>query len=268
MLKGTFTNCKGLFTKRPASLFAILAVLVVIAAWAGQGVAADKPPAKPEDTRPLFNHSFDSVTVRGLGKVLDLSGYRVTDHNLLGVENWPEARELRLDNAEITDEGLIHLLRMPRLNTLHIRRCSGVKGPGLERLAKLPIRSLDLSGCPIDDAGLVPISKLENLGELDLSHTKVTDAGLMHLTKIPLLGLLELRGDEITDAGLRTLSNMPNVVVLDLVKTKITLKGLLVFQGTTLAGANVNQELLRGDPTVDELERAGIRLHPPMRDKW
>ena len=66
------------------------------------------------------------------------------------------------------------------------------------------LEEIDLSRCPIGDAGLVSISDLPSLRRLVLAGTKVSDDGLKAL-RPGSLRTLDLSGTKITDAGLKYL---------------------------------------------------------------
>lgn len=90
--------------------------------------------------------------------------------------------QLLLDNAPVTDAGL---------------------------LAKL--ETLDLHATPVTDARLVHLAGLTKLNSLYLNDTAVTDAGLVHLSGLKGLTYLSLRNTQVTDAGVAKLQKaLPN----------------------------------------------------------
>jgi hypothetical protein len=100
----------------------------------------------------------------------------------------------------------------------------------LRQLASLAplsqVRSLDLCGSRITDAGLRHLAGMTKLRELDLGSTEITDAGLAHLARMTELKDLDLRDTKITDAGLERLAGMTQLRALTLDGTKITDAGL------------------------------------------
>ena len=58
--------------------------------------------------------------------------------------------------------------------------------------------TLDLTGCPISNAGLAHLIQSENLRELDLSHTMVTEECLNTLERMPVLEAVHLHGTAIS----------------------------------------------------------------------
>ena len=59
------------------------------------------------------------------------------------------------------------------------------------------LTELNLTGCPISDEGLGPLTQSDNLLQLDLSHTLVTEGCLETLEKIPSLQAVHLHGTAI-----------------------------------------------------------------------
>ena len=68
----------------------------------------------------------------------------------------------------------------------------GDAGPGLKHLAKLPLRTLDLSLTPLGDDGAKHLAALANLTSLDLRGTRLTDGGLKGLAALKKLTDLDL----------------------------------------------------------------------------
>src|SRR5262245_47605707 len=82
--------------------------------------------------------------------------------------------------------------------------------PALAQLSGL--RSLDLSGTQITDAGLKP---LHGLTALSFRNTAVSDAGLTAVANFAELRSLNAAGTKITDAGMKKLSQKFRVLNLD-----------------------------------------------------
>jgi tetratricopeptide (TPR) repeat protein len=79
----------------------------------------------------------------------------------------------------------------------------GVRNRDLAELAGIEVVTfLNLSNCPVTDAGLAALGHLTRLKNLNLSGTKITDAGLSHLKGLPSLEKLDVDGTAVTDAGL------------------------------------------------------------------
>lgn len=153
-------------------------------------------------------------------------------------------RKLILELTEVTDDGLVTLEQLPKLETLDVRFTAvssavgkahppikieaGASDALLTRLLRHPkaantahrMTRLHARGKQVTDAGLIAIcAGLPELEELDLRDTAVTDQGLQALAALATLRQLDLHGSLVTEqgvAGLRTaLPNCDITVSLD-----------------------------------------------------
>jgi hypothetical protein len=74
--------------------------------------------------------------------------------------------------------------------------------------------------------GLVHIADLHSLRTLNLAGTAISDAGLSHLHKLTGLRSLVLWGTRVTDAGLMHLHALTGLRELDLERTRVSPTGL------------------------------------------
>ena len=111
-------------------------------------------------------------------------------------------------SRELTDEGVRHLARVPRLERLDLSGTS-ITDRGLEVLRQLPaLRSISLAGTRITDAGAAHLAHTAALEAVDLSWTNTGDGAVRALSGKP--HLRELRsGVNVTDAGLPLLHDLP-----------------------------------------------------------
>ena len=96
-----------------------------------------------------------------------------------------------MDGTNVTDAGLKHLKRLPKLTTLLIQRTQ-ITGSGF---GDLPggLKTLWMQrNTPVTDEGLRNLSHLKHLETLHLAGTQVTDEGLPHLEKLNSLRELYL----------------------------------------------------------------------------
>ena len=71
---------------------------------------------------------------------------------------------------------------------------------------------VDLTKSPVEDKDLVVLKDISNIKTLNLSGTRVTDAGLAHLTVLTSLEFLDLRTTTTTPQGAEGLKKaLPNV---------------------------------------------------------
>lgn len=90
-------------------------------------------------------------------------------------------------------------------------------------LKKLKLIGLDVSGSKITDRGLLDLpSQRANLRMLDLSFTKVSDAGLKPITELEELRHLSLMDCHVTDHGSESLARLSRVREIYLSKTDVS----------------------------------------------
>jgi hypothetical protein len=112
---------------------------------------------------------------------------KVSEAELMSLEELTELQELRLSDTDVTDAGLIHL----------------------QGLTKLQI--LCLGGTRISDDGLERIGELSQLQTLDLQRTGVSDPGVPHLKRLTKLRYLDLTETNVTfDAEIALQKALPN----------------------------------------------------------
>ncbi len=73
---------------------------------------------------------------------------------------------------------------------------------------------------------MVHLANMQQLRSLELSGTRVSDAGVQHLTALQGLEDLQLSGSEITDVGLAAVAELPNLTSLTLFGTGASDAGL------------------------------------------
>jgi len=128
----------------------------------------------------------------GLKRLPSITGRGVTNHTLAAVGTCPKLEFLWIESSSITDEGLVHLAGLERLEHLVLIR-NRVTGRGFDSLAHLPrLSKLHLSQCPVNNEGLAAIRKLQQLEFLDLTETRIDGSGLSHLASLPKLSTLLL----------------------------------------------------------------------------
>ena len=187
---------------------------------------------------PLWNRNADggknlSQELRHLARLGTLQRITFSDHFL--------------DRIRFTDDGLLAIGGLDNLRELALRQ-SEVTGKGLKPFHLL--EALDITLCPVDDAGfahlaamkqlrrlragntlisshaLASLAPLSLLEELDLSGTAIDDAAIPHLAPLTRLRRLDLAGANITDAAVETIARLPALEELNLYRTKVTNTGL------------------------------------------
>ena len=109
--------------------------------------------------------------------------------------------------GQMTDAVLADVCRVESLTALGLSGCKGVTDDGVRHLARLPrLQHLDLSGTSITDAGLQVLRELTQLRTLSLAWTGVTDEGLAALAPCEELEDVNLAATEAGDGALRPLA--------------------------------------------------------------
>lgn len=135
------------------------------------------------------------------------------------------------------------------------------------------LRSLNLTGAQITDAGLANVKGMKGLQRLQLGQTKVTDAGLAYLVGLTELELLNLSDVKVTDRGLQHLKALTELRSLGMgsyfngggiTDAGLTnLKDLTKLESLSLNGAKITGaglEHLKGLTNLEslELEKTGV----------
>ena len=127
----------------------------------------------------------------------------------------------------ITDELLVHLRSLPRLEVLILEDCDRLTDAGLRHLTGLRrLQELRLSRTKITDEGLDSLSSMRQLKSLHLEETALTDDGLAKLAHLQQLEELWLLDTAVTDAGVEHLAKLKSLRELDLTWTQMTPQGV------------------------------------------
>jgi hypothetical protein len=157
------------------------------------------------------------------GIVLFPDQSRVLDSDLACLDGLTGVRSIILQDNHLTDAGIVHLKKLPALESLWIggthTDASGKTQPG---------------GMAFTDATLAHLGEIKSLKRLTLASTGFTDAGLVHLKGLPNLRSLGLSSPGFTDAGLVQITGLNSLEDLNLTESKITgrfLAALAVLPG-------------------------------------
>ena len=124
------------------------------------------------------------------------AGARRAKSHLAHTRDWDAALELLRQreasgleaSGQMTDELLERVSHIESLEWLEINASPGVTDDGLRHLARLPrLRHLDLGGCRISDRGIAVLADLPELRSVSLAWTGVTDDGATVLANCPLI---------------------------------------------------------------------------------
>jgi hypothetical protein len=134
---------------------------------------------------------------------LGLSGQPITDRGVAHLRNCHRLQKLNLSGTKITDEGLKQLRGFTELKDLRVDRTQ-ITDAGLESLKDLQqLEWLGLAGNNIRGDGLVAMGPKAHLWSLDLARTKFDDNGFRHLALFPQLSQLGLENTQVTAEGVK-----------------------------------------------------------------
>lgn len=139
---------------------------------------------------------------------LDAAG-QMTDAMLAEVARIDGITSLDLGGSkELTDDGLRHLARLPRLTHLNVSG-TGITDRGLEVLRELPaLETISLAMTRVTDEGMAWLASCNELTRLDLSWTRTGDGAIRALAGKRKLRQLR-SGNAVTDEGLALLHDLP-----------------------------------------------------------
>lgn len=137
----------------------------------------------------------------------------MTDAVLARIAEFEHVTALSLGGSrELTDDGLLHLARMPQLEHLNLNEYPGGKltDRGLEVLRHLPnLRTFEMTWqAGISDAGVTNLRFCDQLERVNLMGSPTGDGAIEALEGKPKLHHFS-SGRLVTDAGLRLLHNFP-----------------------------------------------------------
>ena len=134
---------------------------------------------------------------------------------------WVRIGSILQDRSVLKRLKCFHKLQILSLNTRRIEDADLANIEGLSRL-----KSLDLAGTVVTDAGLKHLRKLDDLVYLFLNDTAVGDIGMEELGQHRLLQHLDLSRTRVTDRGLHSLGRLDGLRMLVLNETAVTGVGL------------------------------------------
>ena len=113
----------------------------------------------------------------------------------------PNLKSLNLADTDISDQALIPISKMNKLQHLSLFYCE-ITNSGLQHLSQMEsLEVLNLDSREIGDTGMFHLRNLKNLKCLDVFSGRITDNGCAHIAKIQSLETLELCGGGVGDFG-------------------------------------------------------------------
>jgi hypothetical protein len=136
----------------------------------------------------------------------------LTDDDMLAIGQLKDLEVLQAGFPNLTDEGLRRMKDMKRLRSLNLRGTK-VSDAGMAYVGQMTgLERLD-PNLEIGDAGIAKLNSLTNLKQLDLSDTQVTDAGLAKLIDLRELRGLGLRYTHVTAVGVAQLRGLKKLEI-------------------------------------------------------
>ena len=185
---------------------------------------------------PVRNDNL--AAVKGLPELerIKLFGADYNDGALDYILGAAKLRLLGLERTGVTNDGLGKLVGLSNLESIDLSQASFISDDGLTHLAKLPkLRTLQLVKCNIGDEGVAHLAAVSTLVGLDLRDTLVSDAcfeSLQGMTKLKSLRC-QGSGSRLHDDGLQFLAGIQSLVALGLENSQITDNGLAQLAGLT-----------------------------------
>ena len=146
--------------------------------------------------------------------VLDLAVLRgVDDDAIRPLPDLDELRELMLDYARVTAEGLKRIEPLKHLKRLELMHDEAIGDSGLTHIKDMKeLETLRLVETGLTSKGLGSLKELTNLRLIDLSMNRINDDDLKALLSLRKLEEVDLSGTSVTDKGLRILrDNLPSL---------------------------------------------------------
>ena len=201
------------------SLFVVMTAFAIVFAIVAAKVRKSLDPAGIRET--IERH----------GGTVDVDGIRRCAPNwvqtLLGTEYDGNIVCVHFFDAEVSDDALLCLRRLPFLKTICVQDCS-ISDDTVSHLRRLDsARDLYFINTDIGDTGVARLKGMESLDILGLARTKITDKSMEHVTHMPALRILDVRRTGVTDVGLRHLEKVRGLDVLLITDTKVTDDGIM-----------------------------------------
>lgn len=170
-----------------------------------------------------------------------------TDNTLRGNPVDYPVKELCLPRCEITPDALSLIPASSSMRWLDLTGIP-IDNAGIERLVPNPgqIEQLTLESTKIDNAISSWLGKASRLQELDLSWRPVGDTVIQAVSGANDLQVLWMTGSEVSDASIDTIIKMKNLESVDLQRTKVSPAGIAKLKSAR-PQLSINPVELRGN---------------------
>ncbi len=155
-------------------------------------------------------------------EILGLKYPDVTEEDMKLFGQCEELERLMLVCNSITDDWLVHLISLKKLNSVHIYS-EGLTDEAFKYLSQIKsIRVLVIRSSAIKGEGLRELNKLPKLSYINITSRNMTDKGAYHLSKCPHIKGVSVCFSKVTDEGLRLLCKNDSLNRLYVMNTQVT----------------------------------------------
>jgi hypothetical protein len=126
--------------------------------------------------------------------------------------NLADLLHLSIPSWKITDNDLKQLQRLSKLQTISLNYTSSITAAGIAHLRGLPLETLGILKCSVDDSAMDTILSFRGLKQLGLSHSQISVKGIARLRELPKLESLAVGGPSATPEAMAEIAKCPNIV--------------------------------------------------------
>ena len=152
----------------------------------------------------IEERAFDRIVSHTNLQSLNLYGCNLQEKQLSQLKGLPKLHSLDVGCHDFNENAMQCFSGMKELQVLHAKYC---RFSDLTPFGHLPLTTLNLEGCKLDDTLLKPIVKNETLRQLFLFANNLTDESVKDLSLLQL-DELDVGDNDLTGASLQLLGKM------------------------------------------------------------
>ncbi|UCD51641.1 MAG: hypothetical protein JSW27_03225, partial [Phycisphaerales bacterium] len=199
------------------------------------------------------------ASLKSLQRLFLWDNAKMTPAGLAHLKSLPTLRLLSFHQTPVRDEGVTQIRNLDSLEALHLEYAD-ITAEGIQHLVGMTdLRQLSIYA-EVPGSALQPLSSLPHLEELTLAEIKMKDADIAMFKAFPALKDLDLRLDELTGEGMRHLRSMSSLEELSGRLPQATNESMqhligLNFKALNLDCSEVGDKALEAIGTMVELEQ-------------
>lgn len=164
---------------------------------------------------PIGNKGLEAIS-----KAQGLKRLRLRSVTSYYANGSPYAKDLfqngQLREDDLADEGLLHLAKIPHLESLHLYK-TNFTGKGMQAIGKLTkLEGLAIDSQLLDDEDLQHLRQLKNLKALNLECPQLSGQCLPHVVSLPCLRSLLMVVRSVASEDLSQICKVTNLQLLEL----------------------------------------------------